>query len=615
MNKRLKMCGFIAGYSKNIWNSSEVYRGLQRISHRGPDQKDVHINHSFMMAHTRLSIVGVENGKQPIENFGIHIVVNGEFYDYEKVKQDLLNKGFQFKTNSDSEILIYLYLLYGFECLKFLHGEFSFVLYDSRKNLWFCARDRFGVRPLVWHQSNDLLMFASEAKALCPFIDLNLDKNSLWFSQHFQYLPQDKTLFENINMLKPAHFLFIQNGITREINYWVPPRENNQDSLADATDKIEYLLSQAVEKRIPKEVKACTHISGGIDSSSISYLASQHNITDCFTISFTDDGFYNEVNEAKLTTDKIGSNLHVVEVNLEQIIESIPKAIYHAEGLSINGHLGGKYLLNKAIHEAGFKVALSGEGSDEIFMGYSHLKQDYLSSNALSKMEQSYLSGVQLPSGENLDLQDIEEHFGFLPTWLKAKSSMAHKFSQLWSYSFSQRISPNHDFIRQSQTPNYSKLKKSSFLWARYCLAGYILKVLDDAQSMAFSVEGRLPFLDTELAQYVWSLPDEYYFNGNIEKSILRNIMKDKLPVSITQKTKQSFMSPPITRALQNPKLKDMIYSMVFNDAFNSQKIFDKEKIETQLKKWEENPTPESEPILMTILSISTLCKGFQLYG
>lgn len=607
------MCGFITGQSKKPWVAEKIIQGLKNINHRGPDGNNFVINNDVMLAHARLSIVGVNNGIQPIENMGISIVVNGEFYNYEEIRKDLIQKGFQFKTQSDSEILIYLYILFGVECLSYLHGEFAFSLYDSRKNIWFCARDRFGIRPLVWHKSDNGFMFASEAKALMPFIDLKLDKESLWFSQNFQYLPQDRTIFKDLNIVKPSHFLLIQNGEVREFNYWNPPEAVTTDSISVATEKIEQLLTKAVAKRIPNEVKACTHLSGGIDSSAVSYLAAKHNIKDSFTISFTDDGFYNEVNEAKLTADKIGSNLHVVEVNFRKVLQSIPQAIYHAEGLSINGHLSGKYLLNQAIRDGGFKVALSGEGSDEIFMGYSHLKQDYLSKDSLSKMENSYLSGVQLPNGNTLDLDVIENQYGFVPTWLKAKSSMAFKLSSLWTENFSNQESPNLWFTQNNKVPNYSNLKKSSFLWARYCLSGYILKVLDDAQAMAFSVEGRLPFLDTELVEYVWSLPDSYYFDGNIEKHILRTIMKGKLPDKIVNKTKQSFMSPPLTRALQNKDNKDFVMDILNNKYFVNQNIFDSQKVSKQVEDWRENPTPESEPILMTLLSIASICREFKL--
>lgn len=609
------MCGFISGQNSNGWNILKIKSAIELLNHRGPDSNNIKIiNPTVMMAHARLSIVGIDNGKQPLHHKGIWAVVNGEFYNHEEIKKQLILKGFSFQTSTDSEILIFLYELYGVNCLNYLHGEFAFTLYDENKKIWFCARDRFGIRPLNWTKNGENFLFASEAKAMSPFINLSLNKDVLWFSQHFQYLPQDKTLFTHINMIKPAHYLLIENNQVKEVCYWKPNEKITNDNIYEAQEKIEHLLTLAIEKRIPNEVRACTHLSGGIDSSAVSYFSHKYNIQDSFTISFTDDGFYDELPFAKMTAQKIGSNLHIVPVNFEEILQVIPNAIYHAEGLSINGHLGAKYLLNQAIHKAGFKVALSGEGSDEIFMGYSHLKQDYLSKNSLNDMEKSYLSGVQLPNGKTFDLSSIENKLGFIPTWIKAKSSMAYKLSELWTPSFKENnINQNDWFIQNMDLGNYSNLKQSSFLWTRYCLAGYILKVLDDAQSMAFSVEGRLPFLDTELVDYVWSLPEEYYFDGNIEKNILRKIMNKKLPDEVVHKTKQSFMSPPITKALQNKKSENFIFELLNNNYFQSQQIYSSDKVNKQLLEWKKNPTTDSEPILMTMLSIASLCQEFKL--
>lgn len=632
------MCGILATQTRKKIEASVLKESLSKIYHRGPDASNtLQLDPSFIFnlhqtdschvsfGHNRLEITGIDNGMQPIfnEDKSIYCVVNGEFYDFKSIRQELISKGHTFSTQTDSEILVHLYEIYGVNCLDYLHGEFAFALYDVKKNAWFVARDRFGIKPMNWCQNNGNLYFASEAKAFIPFFDLKLNQNAVWFSQNFQYLPQNSSIFEGINCVKPACFLWIDNKhnsyqIKEHIYYHVPSNITN-DSMEYATEKIKNLLDQAVKKRIPEEVNFCAHLSGGIDSSSICSMAAQYNLKDAFTISFTDDDFYNEKQAALTTAKHLGLNLNVVEVNFAQIISNIPKAVYHAEGLSINGHLSGKYLLNKAISEAGFKVALSGEGSDEIFMGYSHLKQDFLSANSLSQMETNYLGGFQLPDGLTLDLQKIKDEFGFIPTWLAAKSSMAHKFSSIWSSEFIQKNSnPNSWFLDDFNSSvkdfsNYSPMKKSSMAWSKYCLSGYILKVLDDAQSMAFAVEGRLPFLDTELVNYALSLPDSYYFDGNIEKNILRKIFSSKLPASITQKTKQSFMSSPITKALSDKKIYQQVEEILNNEYFIKQNIFEKDQINKHLISWREKPNPATEPILMTLLCIASLCSEFKL--
>ena len=539
----------------------------------------------------------------------------------------MIRKGYKFSTNSDSEILVFLYEEYGFpKALEFLEGEFAFALYDKAKSVWFAGRDIMGVRPLNYSQTQKGIVFASEAKALFAMgLEARLDLDSFYFSQYLQYTPQHNTLFDCVNTLPASHYLSYEEK-TKKVNlikYWSYPANTSNDSINTASDKIEHLLNKAIHKRIPSEANWACHLSGGIDSSIVSALASKESLNpvDCFTVSFTDDDFYNEAALAKIIAQRIGARHHVVEINFEDMILNIPQAVWHAEGLSINGHIGAKYLLNKNIHDKGFKVALSGEGADEIFMGYSHLKQDWLGGNALTEIEKSYLSGAQLPQGQTLDLSLVHNYLGFTPTWMQAKASIGHKLSSLWSRDFAlERESlncPQQVFLKEFESDYrdnaQSKLKTSSSSWARYCLSSYILKILDDAQASAHGVEGRLPFLDKDLIEYVWTLPDNYFFNGNIEKNILRQKYKNILPVEVIEKTKQSFMSAPMTRALNSKKTNDLIVESLFNTDFLNLKLFDKSKIENFLNVCQTNPHSAQEAVLMTLFTFSILCNKFKI--
>jgi asparagine synthase (glutamine-hydrolysing) len=613
------MCGIICGQSKNI-NINEVKNSLIKLNHRGPDESNSIILNDAFLGHTRLSIVDLINGQQPIsnENNNIYAVVNGEFYDYQDIKNKLIKNGHVFKTNSDSEILIHLYEEYGTNCLKYLHGEFAFVLYDKSQKRWFAARDRIGIRPLQYYFNNNNFFIASEAKSLFSFnnIKAEFDKESFWFSQHLQYLPLDKTIFKNIDMIKPGHYLiFNDNDVPKQYCYWnlKDIKQNNNITFHEAKEKAVDLINKAVEKRIPKEVSWTTHLSGGIDSSIVSSIAHAKNINDkvSFTIQFTDDNFYDESILAQETANHIGVKLIKIPVTFSDILSNIPKAVYHSEGLSINGHLGAKYILNKTIKEHGFKVAMIGEGADELFMGYSHLKQDYLSSNSLQSMEKQYLTGFQLPDENTLDLTSINETLGFIPTWIAAKSSMAFKFKSLWNKDFNLKNNP-YDIVAKDLLGYSSKLKACSASWTQYCLNGYILKVLDDAQSMAHGVEGRLPFLDTELIEYMYSIPDNLYFYENIEKGILREGFKDSLPKNIINKTKQSFMSPPVNRFLKDKQFKSLIEEFIFdNNNFKNLEIFDLNLLEGLILNSTKNQADNFEPIIMTVLCTGIIAKKF----
>ena len=605
------MCAIVCGKSIGV-TDNDLQKSLEAVKHRGPDSLKIQKIDNVFLSHARLSIVDISGGVQPLwnEDKSIIAVVNGEFYDYAVTKESLLKKGHVFKTNSDSELLIHLYEEYKEKCLDHLNGEFAFVLFDRKTRSWFCARDRMGSKPLQFYHKEGMFLIASEAKSLMQFENVKtaFDKDSYWFAQHTQYLPLDKTLFKNISMVKPGHF-FVYNEKDKEIvqkAYWsLKSICNNTDTFEEAIEKTKDLLSNAVRKRIPSEVKWATHLSGGIDSSLVTALAAKFSEgVSAFTVKFTDDPFYDESELAAETAKYLGIGHIVVPVSFSDMIKAIPSAVRHAEGLSINGHLGAKYLLNKEIAKKGFKVALSGEGSDEIFMGYSHLKQDYLSVNSLKPMEKQYLTGFQLPDKNYLDVSSANVN-GFVPTWLKAKASMAFKFKQLWHKNFTSDINPYHEML-QDLTGYSSYLKAASGSWFNYCMAGYILKVLDDAQSMAHSVEGRLPFLDKDLMEYVFGLKDSIYFHNGVEKGILREGFKDFLPKEVIEKTKQSFMSPPVNRFLANKEFKNLLSEYVFeNKKLKDQELFDIEKIYFLLNDSSSKENNALEPIVMT-----TLCTG-----
>lgn len=627
------MCGIICGELPRI-SGRRVEAALESLKHRGPDsagtttlyesrqvgEKVVSFGNVFF-GHTRLAIVGVDDGHQPLlnEDGSIVISVNGEFYDTEALRAELEAKGHVFKTASDSEVLLHLYEEYGTDCLQFLHGEFAFALYDRNRRRWFCARDRAGVRPLQYHFSKGKFVIASEAKALFAMgVRPELDRENVWFSQHLQYLPLDGTLFKGVTMIQPAHFILVENGQLSEHRYWsLNDVQERAMTFDEARERAVDLLTKAVARRIPHEVRWACHLSGGIDSSIVSALAQRHlGGGHCFTVKFTDDAFYDETPFARDTAKFLGATLHEVPASFSQILDRLPDAIYHAEGLSINGHLGAKNLLNQAMRAEGFKVAFTGEGADELFMGYSHLKQDFLSANSLTTMENQYLAGVQLPSGPTLDLSEVQRQLGFVPTWVAAKSSMANRFQSLWAPEFKFEGNPYAEMLARSGVleANVSALKKSSSLWMQYCLSGYILKVLDDAQAMAHGIEGRLPFLDTALMEFMWSVPNALHFTEGLEKNLLRKGFAAALPRSVLTKTKQSFMSPPVQRALKDAKFKAQIQGYLLdNSRFYDQGLFARPAVEAFLNRCATEDGPANEPILMTLLSLALICEKFEL--
>ena len=631
------MCGFtiyqtqLSGLTPdNLLKIKENFKqSYENIKHRGSDEYafiDSKINNCYVaLSHNRLIINGEKgNGTQPFETNDYFLVVNGEFYQHKEIAK---KENFHLLTESDSEILIHLYKKYGVECLKFLEGEFSFALYDKIKNLWFCARDRFGIRPFHYYLFDQKFIASSEAKGIMPFLEkIEIDQEALAFSQYYQYLPTNSSLFDKIKQLPAASYLLIKNKSKYnrpEIviqNYW--NINKNQQVFKEQT--LENLLLNAINKRTEninnnQHNKTCVHLSGGLDSSTIAFYAKEKGVEEAFTIKFNsqyiNNNLYDESEIAKITAKKLGLKLNIIEINEEDIINNFEKSVYFSEGLAINGHFPAKYILSKKIKEQGFNIALMGEGSDEIFMGYSHLKNDFLLSNKnknvnqLTNFEKQYLKGYQLEDGN-----------GTLPTlydfsWLKAKANMGYKFKEFWNEDFKNIVLSKNtqnillNIAKVNKFNEISLLKQSSLIWQKLCLSNYILKTLDDGLGMANAVESRLAFLDKDLVEYVFNLPDDIYF-GDMEKILLRNLMKNKLPKEVIYKTKQSFMSPPLTLALTNDKLKNKIKDIVLNDFFIKNNLFNIKKIEKYL---DLNPTNLSEPVLVTLMSISSLYNNFKL--
>ncbi|MDP2206815.1 MAG: asparagine synthase (glutamine-hydrolyzing), partial [Alphaproteobacteria bacterium] len=456
------MCGIIGIYNSAKPVNKDNLRGAgDTLAHRGPDGEGFYIaeDRRSALAHRRLSIIDLATGGQPLKNEtgDIYAVVNGEFYGHDILRRELQARGHTFATLSDSEILIHLYEEYGVDCLEHLRGEFAFILHDRCKNLIFAARDRFGIKPLCYTQLPDgTLMLASEAKALFALgAPARWDMESFHTAASLQYTLPGRTLFDGIRQMKPGEMMLARGKTIETRIYWemdfLPEEQTDQDETA-ATEMIEAALKDALRERLCADVPVCFHLSGGLDSSGLLGLATAMTgqTQDAFTVRFGHDG-YDEYPVAAETAVAQGARLHVVDVTQDDLVSHLPDAVYHGEGLAINGHLAGKYLLNRAIRADGFKVALSGEGSDEIFAGYPHLRQDLWAMDAandatLAEKQAALLTangasaGVQIALGAGLSTQGAADALGYVPAFLAAKATLGKRVHALLAPAFRARF-------------------------------------------------------------------------------------------------------------------------------------------------------------------------------
>lgn len=635
------MCGIIGILSREAVRPTDLRGGLKALHHRGPDGNGTWISQDGKtgLGHARLSIIDLATGKQPLvnESGSIRAVVNGEFYGYEDIRKNLAAKGHVFTTQSDSEILIHLYEEYGQGCLDHLRGEFAFLLWDDEKQLLFAARDRFGIKPLCYAETPRGFFIASEAKALfAAGVPAAWDCYAFYHAASMQYVPQDRTLFENVHQLKPGHALVFKNGSKHIFKYWdldyLPESDTESRNEADWIDAVSEKFSEAVSLRLRADVPVCFHLSGGLDSSAVLGLAASESTKplDAFTVSFSHEG-YDEVSIAQRTADHLGANLHVVNVSQDDLVRELPDAVYYGEGLAVNGHLAAKYILNRHIRAQGFKVALTGEGADEVFAGYPHLRQDLLASgtvneNTALQLQKLYArnlasTGVQLAYGTELPTAAVADSLGRVPSFLAAKAALGNRIHQILSADYKQGFSQTDcyaDLMRavpQEQLQGRHPVNNALYLWTKLTLANYILKTLGDGMEMAHSIEGRLPFLDHHLFETVRRMPLSMKIKGATEKFVLREAVRPHISAEVYRREKHPFMAPPVS-LYSNNGLNAFIQDSIRSESFHAVPFFDRKKIIAALDKLPQEDAKSRtamEPVLMTVLTAHLLHRKFKL--
>lgn len=559
------MCGILLvkdSYSEI--NHNLFIDALNTLAHRGPDDAGVWMDNQIAIGSKRLSIIGVSNGHQPIinENQQVIGVVNGEIYNYKTLKIQLIAKGHKFITDSDSEVVVHLYEEYGMEFLSQLNGDFAIIIFDKLKDKIYAARDRFGVKPLVYFCQENKLIIASEAKAIIKMgIEAKLCREALTHSICYQYLPVDRTLFNNINQLRPGTYLEYSKGNMQLKTYWDKPIVEriawSEFDYKGSLIQVRELLEDSIKLRLQSEKKICCCVSGGLDSSIVLYHAS--NLTkdrvSTFSMAFNDE-LYDETYFAKMVSNHLHSNHKVINITSKEILEMLPTAVYYGEGLAINGHISAKFKMFREIKKLGYDVALTGEGADECFYGYSHFLVDYFGPDYQDN--NPITQGVHTAINDSLQLDELSKRLEYIPQFIKAKASVGLILKDLLSDDFLDYLNFKVPLISGIPADTPFKLKDitiSNDLWINHALSNYILKVLGDGQEMASSIEGRPPFLDHRIYEYTKQIPYEYLITKN-EKQMLKEAYKDLLPNEILARKKQPFMANNIVKESKEELLK-----------------------------------------------------------
>lgn len=637
------MCGILSIFSlgNQLINKDLLRDGLATLKHRGPDKTSYWLSteKNVALGHTRLSIIDLSNGHQPIatKDESVRLVANGEFYDFEEIRQSLIEKGHRFKTQSDSEIALHLYREYGAGCLKYLRGEFAFTLWDSKNQLFIAARDRMGIKPLFYTTYENKLYFASEIKALfAAGVPAAWDEES-YTSRAFFF--RDRTLFKNIHQVPPGYCLIATRDGFRIEQYWdieYPNTGQTQESVDEATaiNRVRDDLLASVKTRLRADVPVAVYLSGGIDSGAILGMAAKLHSkpVDAFTLSFTDKA-YDESAIAKRAAQQFGANYHCVKVSSDDLADNFSQAIWHTETISFNSHGIAKYMLSDAVSQKGFKVVLTGEGADEFFGGYSAFRQDMILHNSEGQNKEQinqYLkqlnasnqnsSGLLTPVGRPDNIEFMKKMLGFEPTYLLPLAEAIDKLKLLYNEKTLNTIGDAHPIFQflahidvKAQLKNIEPVHAAMYLLAKSALPNYVLINLGDRMEMAHSLEGRLPFLDHHLIENVTQLPVSLKIKGQTEKYILREATKPYLLNDVYGREKQPFLAPP-SISQPNQKLHVLIQDTLRGSLAKDLPFFEHKKLLAYLDKLPKQSTAQqvsSESLLMELTSLCFLREHF----
>ncbi len=640
------MCGIVAMFShRGPISPAVMQKATQSLYHRGPDGQRHWISPDGRVAlgHARLSIIDLATGDQPIasEDEQTRIIVNGEFYDYEAIQKELEQSGHRLRTRSDSEIALHLYEDFGMQCLHRLRGEFAIVLWDARNRAMIAVRDRFGIKPLFYAFHDEKLYLASEVKALfAAGVPARWDAESVSHSVEYGG-HQLRTIYDSVFQVPPGHYLLATDKHIQLNQYWdfnYPKAGGNapQRSDADYAAEFRHALEEAVRLRLRADVPVGCYLSGGLDSCAVIGLAARHHPDPirAFTLTF-DRADYDEEKEAREMAAKVGAEFFPIPIRQDDLADNFADAVFQSETFCINAHGVAKYLLSRAVRDAGYKVVITGEGSDEILGGYAHFRRDMLLYNRegqdpavvtalLQDLEKlnPVSRGLLLPHGEALPLDNVKRVLGFIPSWIETFSARSAKMRELLAGNFREKFGNREgyhalfsDLDVRGQLTGRDAVHQSLYLWAKTLLPAYILTILGDRMEMAHSIEGRVPFLDHHLVELIRSQPVSQKIHGMTEKYVLREAVRDVITDTVYRRQKHPFLSPPATL---NPKekLSSFVNDTLRGPVMASIPFFNQKKIVAlldSLATMDENARVAYDQVLMVLVSACVLQEGFHL--
>lgn len=614
------ICGFIR-FNKGVSDNDTgiIQRMNARLVHRGPDAQDTLLFDNVALGFSRLSIIGVENGMQPITNEDgtLLLICNGEVFNYIELRQELKRKGHTFSTHSDVEVILHMYEEYGTGFLNQLNGQFAFALYDKKKKQLFCARDHMGIVPFFYTFVDHTFIFGSEIKAILEHPQVIREIDMVGLDQVFTFagLISPRTMFKNISSLENGHYLVItDDGKIIKKEYWdlVYPEGDIPDDKPEEyyIDRLEELFHRSVDLRLRTEVPFGIYLSGGLDSSLIAMKVNQLIPADrkeAFSIDFIDSGLSESVYQ-RLVANQSNSSLNQKVFFYDDISERLQRVVYHCECPVKETYNTASLSLSESVRSKGIKVILSGEGADEFFAGYVGFRFDKMRAMNVG-------SNIASPQEEKLR-QKLwgDSNFFYERNFLEFDTVKKGLYSAAVNASFEEVNCLNHFIIDESKIRNRNVLNKRSYIDYKLRLVDHLVSDHGDRMALANSVEVRYPFLDKDLAEFSTSVPSALKLKDFTEKYIIKKLAaRNAVPEAVVEREKFGFVAPGSPYLIQ----KDVAYvnDILSYDLIKKQGYFNPTKIEQLKKTYQQNGftinVPFESDLLITVITLGILLEKY----
>lgn len=541
------MCGFV-GFLDHLPEKAKIIEDMKNaIVHRGPDSDGTYLDDEIALGFRRLSIIDLDAGDQPMynEDGSLVLMFNGEIYNYQEIRKELLEKGHIFRTQSDTEVLLHAYEEYGYDMLNQLRGMFAFVIWDKQEKRMFLARDFFGIKPMYYAQMNGSFLFGSEIKAfLChPNFDKRLNHDVLENYLTYQYSPSAETFFEGVMCLPPAHYLVYENGKTTITRYWEPEFKEAEEglSLEDWAGEIRKVMEDSVNAHKISDVEVGSFLSSGVDSSYIACLA---KVDKTFTVGFKQKK-YNEISYAKELSDLIQVQNISKVITPEEYWDKLSMIQYYMDQPLADASAIALYFLGNETAKH-VKVAMSGEGSDELFGGYNIYREP---------LENKAYDIIPFPIrrliGKIASLFPKKWGFNFLVRHSKTLPERYVGNAFIFDEKEKDKLLKQRNGVDPLDVtrPYWARTKGKDTVTQMQYLDINVWMVHDillkaDKMSMANSLEVRVPFLDKEVFQVASRIPRQYKVEGEVTKRAFRKTAQEVLPEKVADKKKLGFPVP-----------------------------------------------------------------------